>query len=66
MTYSILAFWLLAGLVARVDGLLHIVVGPANPALDPGTEAVLLVEVGAAIWLSTSVVLRAAPPCRST
>jgi hypothetical protein len=48
---GLLAFWLLGGLVARVGGLLLILVGAANLALDPDAEAALLVGAGAATWL---------------
>lgn len=48
---GLLAFWLLGGLVARVGGLLLVLVGAGSLALDPGMGALLPIGVGAAIWL---------------
>lgn len=48
---GLLAFWLLEGFVARVGGLLLVIAGAANLALNPQVEAALLIGVGAAIWL---------------
>lgn len=48
---GLLAFWLLGGLVARVGGLLLVLVGAANLAFDPGVGAALLIGAGATIWL---------------
>lgn len=48
---SLLVFWLLGGLVARVGGLLLVLVGTASLALAPRLETSLLIGVGVAIWL---------------
>lgn len=48
---GVLAFWLLGGFVARVGGLLLTFVGTANLALGPQMAAVVLVGIGAALWL---------------
>jgi hypothetical protein len=46
------AFWLLGGFVARISGLLLVLVGVANLALDPRVGAALLIVIGAATWLA--------------
>jgi hypothetical protein len=48
---GLLAFWLLGGLVARLGGLLLVLAGVANLALNPQLGAALLIGVGSAIWL---------------
>jgi hypothetical protein len=48
---GLLAFWLLGGFVGRVGGLLLVFAGVVNLALDPRVGAVLLIGLGAAIWL---------------
>jgi hypothetical protein len=48
---GVLACWLLGGFVARVGGLLLVIVGVANLALTPQAAAVMLIGIGAAIWL---------------
>ncbi len=44
-------FWLLGGFVARVGGLLLVFAGTANLALSPQMGAVMLIGIGAAMWL---------------
>lgn len=46
-----LVFWLLGGFVARVGGLLLVFAGTANLALSPQMGAVVLIGIGAALWL---------------
>jgi hypothetical protein len=48
---SLLAFWLLGGFVARVGGLLLAFASVANLALSPHMGAVMLIGIGAAMWL---------------
>ena len=48
---GLLAFWPLGGFVARVGGLLLVLAGTANLALNPQVGAVLLIAIGAAMWL---------------
>lgn len=47
-----LAFWLLGGFVARISGLLLVLTGVGNMALDPHLGAALLTVLGAAMWLA--------------
>jgi hypothetical protein len=48
---GLVAFWLLGGFVARVSGLVLVFAGAANLALSPQMGAVMLVGIGAAMWL---------------
>lgn len=48
---GVLGFWLLGGFVARVGGLLLVFAGTANLALSPQMGAVMLIGIGAALWL---------------
>lgn len=48
---GLLGFWLLGGFVARVGGLLLVFAGAANLALSPQMGAVMVIGVGAAMWL---------------
>jgi len=49
---GMLAFWLLGGIVARVSGLLLVLVGVASMALDPRVGAALLIVLGTVTWLA--------------
>lgn len=49
---GMLSFWLLGGIVARVSGLLLVLTGAANLALDPGVGAALLIVLGTVTWLA--------------
>lgn len=48
---GLLAFWLLGGFVARVGGLVLVFAGAANLALSSRMGAVMLVGIGATLWL---------------
>jgi hypothetical protein len=48
---GLLAFWLLGGIVARLSGLLFVFAGTANLALNPSAGAVLVIGMGALMWL---------------
>lgn len=48
---GLLAFWLLGGIVARLGGLLFVLAGTAGLALNPNAGAVLLIGMGALMWL---------------
>jgi hypothetical protein len=47
-----LAFWLLGGLVARLGGLLFVLAGSVGLALNPDAGGVLMIGMGALIWLA--------------
>lgn len=48
---GVLGFWLLGGFVARVGGLLLVFAGTANLALNPRMGTVVLIGIGASMWL---------------
>jgi len=48
---GVLACWLLGGFVARVGGLPLVFAGTANLAPSPQTGSVMLIGIGAAMWL---------------
>lgn len=48
---GLLAFWLLGGIVARLGGLLFVLAGTAGLALNPNLGVVLLIGMGALMWL---------------
>ena len=48
---GLLAFWLLGGFVARVGGLLLVFASTASLALNPQMGTVVLIGIGAAMWL---------------
>lgn len=48
---GLLVFWLFGGFVARVGGLLLVLAGTANLAFSPQMSAVMLIGIGAAMWL---------------
>lgn len=49
---ALLVFWLLGGILARLGGLLFVLAGIADFALAPNGSALLLIAMGALIWLA--------------
>jgi hypothetical protein len=49
---ALLVFWLLGGILARLGGLLLVFAGIANFALVTNGSALLLIAMGALIWLA--------------
>lgn len=48
---GLLAFWVFGGFVACLAGLLFVFAGIANLAFAPNASALLLIAMGALIWL---------------
>jgi len=49
---GLLAFWLVGGIVGRIGGLLLVLAGIANVALNSQAGGLLPIAIGAGLWLA--------------